>query len=47
MVTDSNSNDITFVLKPAESERGVRRIRSPKLIIFAREPLHVRRQFLV
>ena len=47
MITDPNSNDIAFILQPAESERGVRRIREPKSIIFAGEPLHVRRQFLL
>jgi hypothetical protein len=47
VITDSNSNDIAFILKPAESERGVRRIRAPKVIIFDREALRVHRQFLV
>jgi hypothetical protein len=47
MVADSHCDEVTFALKPAESERGVRGIRAPKLIILDRELLHVRRQFLL
>ena len=47
MVADSHRDEVTFALKPAESERGVRGIRAPKLIILDRELLHVRRQFLL
>ncbi len=47
MIADPYCHKVALALKPAEPKRGVRRIRAPKLIIFDREPLHVRRQFLV
>ena len=47
MIADSYGNQVAPALKAAESKRRVRGIRTPELIIFDREPLHVRRQFLV
>ena len=45
MIANSHRDETTVALKPSKVKRRMRRVCEPEMIIFDRQPLHVRGQF--